>query len=81
MDVPMGNKAEAEPKIAVNKYDLWRHTMSQFWTLPMPIHKYMDWNASAAMPATKRSAGITPEVNLRILLHAGNEAHKRRDLP
>ena len=30
----------------------------------------MDPNVSAVMLATKRSAGVTPEVNLRILLHA-----------
>ena len=32
---------------------------------------------SAAMLDAKRSAGIAPEVNLRILLHAGNIARKQ----
>ena len=38
----------------------------------------MDWNDSAAMLATKSSAGATPKVNLRILLHAGDKVHKCR---
>ena len=33
----------------------------------MIVRKYADENGLAA----KRSAGVTPEVNLRILLHAG----------
>ena len=32
---------------------------------------------SGAMLATKSSAGVAPEVNLRNLLHAGDEARKR----
>ena len=32
---------------------------------PMPARRYMGENGSAAMLATKRSAGVTPEVNLR----------------
>ena len=39
----------------------------------MLVQKYVDLNGSAAMLATKRSAGVTPEVNLRILLHAGKK--------
>ena len=31
----------------------------------MPVHKYVDRNGSAATLATKRSAGVTPEMNLR----------------
>ena len=31
----------------------------------MPAHGHMEENSSAAMLATKRSAGVTPEVNLR----------------
>ena len=31
------------------------------------------------MLAAKRSAGITPEVNLRIVLHTGDEAYKPGD--
>ena len=37
----------------------------------MLVGKYMDRNGLAAMWAAKRSAGVTPEVNLRILSHAG----------
>ena len=29
------------------------------------------------MPAVKRSAGVTPEVNLRNSLHTGDKAHKQ----
>ena len=46
----------------------------------MLVHKYMDQNGLAAILATKRAAGITPEVNLRIPLLAGNKAHKHVDL-
>ena len=42
----------------------------------MLVRKYVDWNGTAAILADKRSAGVTPEVNLRTLLHACNEAHK-----
>ena len=35
----------------------------------------------AVMLAAKRSAGVTQKMHLRILLHAGNEAHKRGDPP
>ena len=42
----------------------WRHDRSQFQAPPMPTHRYMEENGSAAMLAAKRSAGITPEVNL-----------------
>ena len=31
----------------------------------MPAHRYVEDNGLAAMLATKRSAGVTPEVNLR----------------
>ena len=47
----------------------------------MFVSKYADRNGLAAMLATKRSAGITPEVNLMILLHAGDKAHKLGDPP
>ena len=42
----------------------------------MLVCKYVDCNGLAAMLATKRSVGVTPEVNLRNPLHAGDEAHK-----
>ena len=31
----------------------------------MPAHRYMEEKGLATMPATKRSAGVAPEVNLR----------------
>ena len=31
----------------------------------MPAHKYMEENDFAVMLATKRSAGVTPEANLK----------------
>ena len=43
----------------------------------MLVRKYMDWNGMAA----KRSAGVAPEVNLRIALYAGDEECKERDPP
>ena len=54
------------------------HDRSQSWARPMPIHKYVDNNGSAAMLVTKRSAGVAPKMNLRIPLHAGNKAKKPR---
>ena len=47
----------------------------------MLVHRYVDENGLAAMLATKRSAGVTPEVNLRILLCADDKTHKWGDLP
>ena len=44
--------------------------------MPVPICKYVDQNGLAAMLATKRSAGVTPEINLKNPLHTGNETHK-----
>ena len=38
--------------------------------------KYVDDGSLAAMLTAKRSAGVMPEVNLRILLHAGDKACK-----
>ena len=46
----------------------------------MLVCKCVDENGSVAMLAAtlaaKRLAGVTPEVNLRILFHTGDEAHK-----
>ena len=47
----------------------------------MLVSKYVDRNGSAAILTIKRSAGVAPEVNLRILLHTGNEAGKGGDPP
>ena len=38
--------------------------------------KYVDWHVLAPMLVAKRSSGVAPQVNLRILLEAGDEAHK-----
>ena len=43
----------------------WQHDMSQFQAASMPAHRYAEENSSAAMLATKRSAGVVPEMNLR----------------
>ena len=45
----------------------------------MLVHKYVDRNGLATMLATKKPAGVAPEVNLRILLHAGDETHEQVD--
>ena len=42
----------------------WWHDESQFQVPPMPAHRYVEDNGSAAMLVTKRSAGVTPKVNL-----------------
>ena len=43
----------------------------------MPTRRYVEEIGSAAMLATKRSAGVAPELNLRNLLQADNKARKR----
>ena len=40
------------------------------------VCKYVDQNGLAAMLASKRTAGVSPKVNLSNLLHASDEAHK-----
>ena len=47
----------------------------------MLVSKYVDQNSSATMLATKRSAGIAPEVNLGNPLHAGDKARKQHNTP
>ena len=42
----------------------------------MLVRKYIHWDGSDAMLAAKRLAGVTSEVNLRILLHTDNQACK-----
>ena len=42
----------------------------------MLVLTYVDVNGSAAKLATKKSAGVTPEVNLRIPLHTSYKACK-----
>ena len=47
----------------------------------MLVCKDVDRNGSAVMLAAKRSAGVAPEVNLRIPLYVGNKAHRQGDPP
>ena len=42
----------------------------------MLVCKHVDQYGSAAILAAKRSAGVAPEVNLRIPLHTGDEPCK-----
>ena len=53
-----------------------RHDRSQIQAPSVLVCRYMDQNGSASMLATKRSAGVTPEVNLGILLGTGNKTWK-----
>ena len=41
----------------------------------MYVYKYTDQKGFPAMLSVKRSAGITPKVNLRNPLHLGKEVH------
>ena len=43
----------------------WQHDRSQFQAPPMPTRRYVEENGLAAMLATNRLAGVTPEVNIR----------------
>ena len=43
----------------------------------MLVHKYVEQNGLAAMLVTKRSAGVTPEMNLKNL--TGDKACKQGD--
>ena len=45
----------------------------------MIVCKYVDKNGSATMLVTKRSAGVTAEVNVKIPLHVGDETCKQGD--
>ena len=45
----------------------------------MILRKYVDQNSLAAMLAAKRSAAVTPEVNLKNPLYAGHKACTRGD--
>ena len=47
----------------------------------MEVRKYVDTNGLAPILVAKRSAGIAPELNLAILVHAGDEACKQGDPP
>ena len=50
------------------------HNSCQIPALLMIVHMYVDQNSSATILATTKLAGTTPKINLRSLLHAGNEA-------
>ena len=43
----------------------WQHDRSQSQAPPMPVRRYEEGNSSTAKLAVKRSAGITPQMNLR----------------
>ena len=59
------------------------HDRSQFQAPPMLVCKYMDENGSAAMLATKRSAGIRehtlqmPWPSVKEAVHSGFETQRR----
>ena len=69
-----------------------RHDRFQFQAPPMPARRYMEENGLAAMLVTKRSADVTPEVNLmECIMHkplprankaanSGFEPHRRHHL-
>ena len=68
---------------------LWRDR-SQFQASPMPVCRYVEESSVVAMLAAKRSAGVTPEMNLRKHIihmplpnmnkaaHSGFETQRRR---
>ena len=56
----MARKKRISDQLITLKYD-----RSRFRAPQMPACRYMEENSSAAMLATKRSAGVAPEVNLR----------------
>ena len=62
-----------------------RHAWSQIWVPPMLVYTCASMlikkPSSATMLGTKRSAGVTPEVNLRNPLHTGDKACKRGNHP
>ena len=58
--------------------DLLRY---QTQTPPMLLCKYVVQNILAAMLTVERSSGVTPEVNLRNLLHEGDKTCKQGDPP
>ena len=59
----------------VGRMSAWSHIVRQWWherslfqAPPMSAHRYVEENGSAAMPATNRSAGVAPQVNLTLAL-------------
>ena len=57
------------------------HNRCQTQAPQILVHKYVDQNSSTAMFTTKRSAGVAPEVNMRIPLHAGDKTCNRGHPP
>ena len=45
----------------------------------MVVRKYVDCKGSAVMLAAKKSAGVTPEVNMRNPLHVGEKSMQVSD--
>ena len=71
--------------INAGRASAWSHTVRQqqhdrSWSRlkppPMLVRNCVDENSLAAMLIAKRWAGVSPEVNLRNPLHAGDKAHK-----
>ena len=58
-----------------------RHTQSWAWATPMLVCKYVVQIGLATMLATKRSAGVTPDLNLRNPLHLGDKTPKQGNPP
>ena len=53
------NPGQASPEVqSVERLSAWSHS----GTPPIPAHRYVEENGSAAMLAAKRSADVTPEV-------------------
>ena len=61
---------------AVRQRHAWSQTEPHQWVY---VFKYVDWNSFATMLAIKRSASVTPEVNLRNPFHTGKEVCKYGD--
>ena len=74
---------KAQPNRTVRAHTV-SHTRSRVRTSPMLGYIYRERESTsgskglAAMHVIKRSAGVAPEVNLRNLLHTGEEALKQR---
>ena len=62
--------SKRSPHSSVGRASAWSHTVrywhhrSQSLAPPVPASRYVEENGSAAILATKRLAGVTPEVNL-----------------
>ena len=61
---------------SVERLSWQRHAGSWTGAPPILVCEYVDQNGLVSMLAIKRSAGVTPVVNIRNLLHADDEAYK-----